>query len=720
MASATKVAVVGAGYIADTHLQVLGRLRGVEVVALVDVDRARAEALARRHGIARVHGSIAELVAGGKPDVAHALVPPQRHVEVATELLEAGVGVLLEKPIATKRADAQRLLALADSLRLPLAVNHNATFHPSFREAKRRVERRELGRIDHVFGCLSVPLRQLATRDFSHFMFRAPGNIVFEQATHPFSQLVDLLGPVRSVTAVPGGRRELAPGLLFFDTWQLALTHERGTASLFLSFGRDFAESWLRLVGQDGSLQVDLLRGHVTQLKKTPWPDFWDQRQNARANAIALTRQGWGAAFDYVLSTLKLKGRSDLFFVGMRDSIAAFHASLRGGPRYPCDARQGLDVVEACELTAAAVPESEAPAPAAAPASAAAPRATPVPSSGPRDALLVTGANGFIGSHVVERLLRDGRKVHALVRRPAFVPDVLRRDGVTLFAGDVNDATALARAAGGCQSVIHLATGGGETWADFERTMVGVARPLVALCKEAGLARLVYTSSIAAYDLSDGGAPPVTEETPLDPAPRRRSLYARAKIATERALQEAATQSGLDLVIARPGFVVGTRGAPQHSGVGFWARDSHVFGWGRGQVALPFVLVDDVADALVAMATAPVPSQAPAPRVWSYNLVGDVLLTAREWVAKVGERLGRDFVFHPQAIASWYLEELFKYAVKKAIRKPGAEPPSWTDFATRAAARRFDNARPKRELGWRPVADRAEFLARALPSPPSR
>src|SRR6185436_13334737 len=144
-------------------------------------------------------------------------------------------------------------------------------------------------------------------------------------ATHPISQLVDLLGPVRSVTALPGGRRELAPGVIFYDTWQIALVHARGTASLYLAFGRDFAENWVRALGQDGSVHCDLLRGHVTRLRKTAWPDFWDQLKNAQWNARALLAAGWRNAAGYVLSTLKLKGRSDLFYVGMRNSLAAFH-----------------------------------------------------------------------------------------------------------------------------------------------------------------------------------------------------------------------------------------------------------------------------------------------------------------------------------------------------------------------------------------------------------
>jgi nucleoside-diphosphate-sugar epimerase len=224
--------------------------------------------------------------------------------------------------------------------------------------------------------------------------------------------------------------------------------------------------------------------------------------------------------------------------------------------------------------------------------------------------------------------------------------------------------------------------------------------------------RLVYTSTIAAYYLGGGELPPVTEETPLDDQPQTRSLYARGKIATESWLTVFAREHGLELVIARPGFVVGRRGAPQHSGVGLWTRDTQVFGWGRGEKPLPFVLVTDVADALARMVDAP----AAAGR--SYNLVGDVRPTAREWVELLRERLGRDFRFHRQSLASWYGEELFKYAVKRAIGRNDAAPPSWRDLATRGAARSIDNSRAKQELGWRPVEDRAMFLAAALPDLP--
>jgi len=707
---ATRVALVGAGFIADFHLEILKRLEGVTVVAVGDVDGARAAALAKRHGVAQSFASLAELIEKAKPDVAHVVVPPDLHASVARELLEAGVGVFLEKPMATAAADARALVELARTKHLALGVNQNQTFHPGFVALKRMLAEGKLGRIDHVFACLSVPLRQLQSRDFSHWMFRAPQNIVFEQAAHPLSQLVELLGPCRDVAAVPAPAVELAPGVLFHDRWQLALTHERGTATLFLSFGRDFSESFLRVLGQDKSVHVDLLRGHVTRSRKTPWPDFADQFWNARASSWALRMAGWRNAFDYVLSTLKLKERSDLFYVGLRASVVAFHAAARGGaPAGPgsvqASATEALEVVACCEAATATVARNEA-----APHEGAAPTVPAVAGPATFDDVVVTGAAGFLGRHLTARLLASGRRVRALVRRPQFAPAELRRDGVTLLAGDAHDPVAVERATAGAVAVVHFATAVGSDPAQVVVSMVRGARVVAETCVRGGVRRLVHASSIAVYDLGEERDAAVNEDAALDPRPERRGEYAQGKIAAERALADFARERGLELVVVRPGFVVGRDGPPQHSGVGLWTRDTQVYGWGGGRRPLPFVLVDDVADALAQCVTTP----GAAGR--SYNLVGDVHLTAREWVDALRTSLRRDFAFHPQSVLYWYLEELAKYGVKLAIGRAGVRAPSWRDLATRTAARGFDNERPKRELGWRPVADRATFLSRALPA----
>src|SRR4029078_12135795 len=99
-----RVAVVGAGYIADYHLAILRAIAAdssgrIEVACIVDPDRDRGSALAQKHGVERVVGSIDELAtAAERVDVAHLLVPPDVHVTLTRRLLEMGIGVFVEKP----------------------------------------------------------------------------------------------------------------------------------------------------------------------------------------------------------------------------------------------------------------------------------------------------------------------------------------------------------------------------------------------------------------------------------------------------------------------------------------------------------------------------------------------------------------------------------------------------------------------------------------------
>ena len=102
-----RVGLVGAGFIADIHAEVLRRQPGVSVTAVADPAAARANALADKWGIPDRLTDAADLI--GKVDVAHVLVPPNLHRRVAEPLLQAGLHVLLEKPMAETPADCAAL-----------------------------------------------------------------------------------------------------------------------------------------------------------------------------------------------------------------------------------------------------------------------------------------------------------------------------------------------------------------------------------------------------------------------------------------------------------------------------------------------------------------------------------------------------------------------------------------------------------------------------------
>src|SRR5688572_25863357 len=94
----TRVALVGAGYVSTHHIRALQTLPHVRIVGIADTAFDRADALARRFGIAGVYANLADMRAA-RPDVVHVLTPPSSHARLAIEALEMGCDVFVEKPM---------------------------------------------------------------------------------------------------------------------------------------------------------------------------------------------------------------------------------------------------------------------------------------------------------------------------------------------------------------------------------------------------------------------------------------------------------------------------------------------------------------------------------------------------------------------------------------------------------------------------------------------
>jgi len=610
------------------------------------------------------------------------------------------MGLLVEKPLVLDSAEARTLADLAREKGLPLGVNHNAVYHPAFARLLRRVRRGVIGKLDHVQVTLSVPLRQLDAGDFSHWMFAAPRNIVFEQGPHPFAQLHELVGRVRSAQVTRLGTRELLPGQVFHDRWLVAAKGERATAEVLLSFGSAFTRSTVQALGSDGSVQADLHHDQVEVETKTQWIEFWN-------TVVAGFRRGlglqWGALVGlagYAGQTLGLCERKDHFYVGMRGSIRAFHRALRAGEDPPQDGETAARVLEGCEAATAGASAEAAPS---------LDGGEPPPAR-PGE-VVVLGANGFLGRRVVAGLLEEGRPVTAVVRRlhslPPVITEGVRAGSIRLLRADLADADATRRALAGAATVVHLATGGGDTWEAVERSMVRGTVDVAEACLDAGVGRLVYVSSIAALYLGhDCGRDLVEDDEPVDPQPNERPVYARGKLVTEQELLRLHRERGLPVVIVRPGVVLGEGTPMQHSGLGLWVRDNHCVGWGLGRHPLPLVSADDVASALVSLTS-----------YGEDDLHGRALdlcarppLTAEDVVEAMGEASGRRLHFHPRPL---WLSQAFgigKWLVKKAGRRKDAPFPSWRDLKSRALVPPFSSRLAREKLGWRPVEERGAFL----------
>ena len=131
-----RAGVVGAGHMGQYHVLVYAELPDVELVGVADVDADRASAVAQQYET-RAFGDHRELV--GKVDVASVAVPTERHFPVARDLLEAGISVLVEKPMTTTIDDARTLFAIAERTGAVLHVGHVERFNGAVDELRQIV-----------------------------------------------------------------------------------------------------------------------------------------------------------------------------------------------------------------------------------------------------------------------------------------------------------------------------------------------------------------------------------------------------------------------------------------------------------------------------------------------------------------------------------------------------------------------------------------------------
>jgi hypothetical protein len=311
---------------------------------------------------------------------------------------------------------------------------------------------------------------------------------------------------------------------------------------------------------------------------------------------------------------------------------------------------------------------------------------------------IVTGATGFIGGAVVDRLLEEGHAVTVLARDPARVH--ARHQGrVEVLVGDLTRELPPFPA---CDWVIHAAADmnmGHSTRQMAQTTLDGTHRALEA-AKKAGARRFVHVSSQAVYGF-DQHYYDADESTPL-----RRSPYAYCE--TKRLAEEAvwnATRAGLEVAVVRPGFVYGPgdrNTLPLVVKALLAGQMKAHIDWGEFDTGC--LHVENCAQGIVLAASRP------EARNQAYNLGDGRILTIRELADKLCARLGvpapAGNLPYPLAMALGYLVE----AAWKVLPLPG--PPPMSPFLVNMLHRNsgFSIGKARRELGYVPRRQWEESL----------
>jgi len=695
----TKLALVGAGYIADVHAEVLNSLKGVSIEAVVDPNIAAAEGLAKRYSVPVAASNLEACFAQTSIDCAHVLVPPPLHAKVATEWLNAGTSVFLEKPLAVSAHECRALLEQADIHRLKLGVNQNFVYHPAYQRLKAKIDAGEIGRLDSVSAVFSMPLRQLDAGQLGHWMFAEVGNILLEQAVHPLSQLEHMAGPLQLEHVTVRDRIDMGGGQPFYKVWDCLFTGRDGmSVSLQFRVGSNFPCFEIHAIGSDGIGHSDMVRNWASVLQRSRWPDAYDHRLNSISYAQAISRQARKGFRDFIMCQTGLKKRSDPFFQSMDASIAAFHSSCAQGRPIECDGVFGANIVALCEEIAHRVMQRE-------PAKPQQPQRIQH-SRGQIDVALL-GGTGFIGRHLVKQLVDAGHSIRVMARGVRNLPDIFHHENVELVQGNVRNIEDVRQCVKGVKYVVNLAHGGGGADRDaIYQALVGSALNVAEICLKEKVEQLIFISSIAALYLGDQSEI-ITSHTPVDQKSEKRNDYAWAKAEAERELLHFQKEKGLNIHIQRPGLVVGQGTSPLHSGLGFFNNEQHCIGWNRGYNPLPFVLAEDTASAIVAAL-----GRDDLAGICD-NIVGDVRPNARDYYQQLKRISGRPLHYHPQYPWVIQLSEIAKWIVKRISGRKVPFPP-YRDILSRGLTAQFDCADAKNRLIWSPCCDENTFMDQAI------
>jgi dihydroflavonol-4-reductase len=167
----------------------------------------------------------------------------------------------------------------------------------------------------------------------------------------------------------------------------------------------------------------------------------------------------------------------------------------------------------------------------------------------------VTGATGFIGSHVARALVGDGQRVRCLVRPTSDLDNL--PDGVERSVGDLRDIESLRRAMVGCDVVYHCAADYrlyARDRSELYRSNVDGTRNVLSVAAEQGVRKIVYTSSVGTLVPSADGTP--VDESARGTADDMIGAYKRSKLLAEREA-EAFAARGLPVVLVSPSAPVG-------------------------------------------------------------------------------------------------------------------------------------------------------------------
>jgi nucleoside-diphosphate-sugar epimerase len=306
---------------------------------------------------------------------------------------------------------------------------------------------------------------------------------------------------------------------------------------------------------------------------------------------------------------------------------------------------------------------------------------------------LITGATGFVGSHIAEACAAHGYSPRALVRAGSETA-LLERQGVALARGDVTDGEAMRAAVDGVEVIFHCAAKVGDWGPVEEYRAVNVAglQNLLEACKGRPLRRFVHCSSLGVYAARHHHGTDESEQLPA----QHKDGYTQSKVESEQLALRYHREHGVPVVVLRPGFVYGPRDRIVLPRLVENLRLGKVRYLGTGERALNTIYVGNLVEAAFLAA------EKPGAVGQIFNLTDGEFVAKKRFIEAVADGLGvprprRTVPLWLARVVAWYLE-------RRARRTNAPTAPVLTQGRLKFLGLNLDFSieKAKRELGYAP------------------
>jgi nucleoside-diphosphate-sugar epimerase len=489
---------------------------------------------------------------------------------------------------------------------------------------------------------------------------------------HPASLVLELMGDVEQIQVI-GQNRGVVP-----KHWQDEIRILLKSAALLGSISISLSERpdvlSLSIQGTDGTIRANVFDNSLTVARRSSWP-------RAVARGVSGFQMSWQF---FKASTTNLyelvTGRFDKSS-GVQPLIAAFYQSIRDGQEPPITRDRSLGVVDLIERVWPVPPKISIQKPCAIKTSS-------------QPSALVTGASGFVGTHLVKKLLSEGVKVRALVRPNSIHAGRLKNLDVDVLQGDLAEPETLCNAARGVRTIYHLGAAMTGSWQDNRNATIKGTEHLVRAALSHSVERFVHVSSLVVYELLDVRNHAVVDEnTPYQKRPERMGPYTFAKTEAEKIVFAAHQNQGLRVTVVRPGMVIGPLGRVFFPHFGYQVQHKLFVMIGSGDLILPFTYIENTVDGIY---RASIQERAVGT---AYNLVDDGAITVNDYLRRfiqitgIQARIVSVPYLVPYVVTKGY--EVAAYCNLVKAGKTSADQLRWKQKKVR-----FDNRKAKCELGW--------------------